>query len=505
MDQAIVAAGRTVGKASFKERVRKAAQGFTSIGIGRGDCVAILMRNDLAFLEATLAAQSVGAYAVPVNWHFTPDEILYVVDDCAPRLLVGHSDLLASITGRLSPKTRALTVPTPTSIADAYRVPADRCALPPDAAVWDDWLNAFEPASGEQPAATDSLIYTSGTTGKPKGVRRQPADPALAPINEKMRAQVYGIGEGARVMVAAPLYHTAPNFFALRAVRLGDVLVLAERFDPETFLADIERHRITHIYAVPTMFVRLLELDDAIRSRFDLSSLEFVLHAGGPCPAAVKLKMIEWLGPVLCEYYGSTEHGPITFCTSHDWLTHKGTVGRPVTGVTLEIHDEDGNALPRRQVGEIVARNSAHPDFTYHNLPEERAKLQQGDLIRSGDVGYLDPDGFLYLCDRKRDMIISGGVNIYPAEIEATLAECTGVRDSAVFGLPDDTYGEKVMAVVQPMPGVPIEPERIREFLKGRLASYKIPRHIEIVHDLPREESGKIRKRLIRDRYLSHQ
>ncbi|WP_137389649.1 AMP-binding protein [Rhodoligotrophos defluvii] len=485
----------------LKDRARRAASGFRCLGVGREDCVAILMRNDGPFLEATVAAQTVSAYPVPLNWHFTPDELLYVIGDCTPKVLVSHADLLASIVGRLPDGMMVLAVPTPQHIAEAYRIERHECRVAAGWTDWNDWLSRHAPLDDAPPAATDSLIYTSGTSGHPKGVRRKPPSPDQAEKNEEMRSRVFGIGPGDRVLVSAPLYHTAPNFFALRALRMAETLVLPPRFDPKGLLADIERHRITHLYAVPTMFVRLLELDPGIRRHYDLTSLRFVLHAGGPCSPSVKLRIIEWLGPVVHEYYGSTEHGPLTFCTSEEWLAHRGTVGRPAPGVTIRIEDSEGNPLPTGSVGEILAKNAAHPDFTYHNRQAERDALQRGELIRTGDMGYVDQDGFLYLCDRKRDLIISGGVNIYPAEIEGVLSEYPGVRDTAVFGIPDPAYGEAVMAVVQPCQDAKLEADAIRAFLKTRLAAFKLPRVIEIRHDLPREESGKIRKRLIREPY----
>jgi long-chain acyl-CoA synthetase len=282
-------------------------------------------------------------------------------------------------------------------------------------------------------------------------------------------------------------------------VRLAELLVLQSRFDPEDFLAAIARHRITHVYAVPTMFVRLLALAPEVRTHYDLSSLRFVLHAGGPCPASVKDQMIAWLGPVINEYYGSTEHGPLTFCSSTEWLAHRGTVGRAPPYVEISIQDDGGVPVSVGIAGEILARNTANPDFTYHGREAERHELQRGELIKTGDVGYLDADGFLYLCDRKRDVVISGGVNIYPAEIEGVLAVCPGVADSAVFGVPDPVFGESLMAIVQPRSGVSLDINAVRDFVAERLASYKVPGSIEIRDALPREESGKIRKRLLRD------
>jgi len=496
----VVTDDETLDGRELGERAARVATGLGRLGVGRGDCVALLLRNDTSFLVTTLAAQMLGAYAVPLNWHFKRDELLDVISDCSPKVLVSHADLLEQLDGYLPVALPVIVVPVPTGLRRAFRIA--EAPIPGGRTLWPDWIAGLAPYSGVPAPVTDSVIYTSGTTGRPKGVRRQPATAEEASAGEKMRAAVFGIGGGDRVLVSAPLYHTAPNYFSLRAARLAERLVLLPRFDPEAFLAAIERHRITHVYAVPTMFVRLLELPAKARNGYDLSSLRFVLHAGGPCAPAVKRGMIEWLGPVINEYYGSTEHGPLTFCSSAEWLAHPGTVGRAAPGVRLTIQDEAGRILPEGEVGEIVARNTAHPDFTYHSREPERAELQRGDLILTGDMGYLDADGFLHLCDRKRDVVISGGVNIYPAEIEGALAEHPDIADAAVFGVPDPVFGEGLVAIIQPRSGREPDAAAIRRFLAGRLASYKVPAAIEFSASLPREESGKIRKRLLRDAHL---
>lgn len=496
----LVTGDEVLGPDALAERAARAATGMARLGVGQGDCVALLLRNDVAFLAATLAAQMLGAYAVPLNWHFKRDELLYILSDCTPKLLIAHADLVGQLDGHLPAELPVVVVPVPPTLARAFRVTGK---APAGSHVdWTEWLRRSPPHAGDGAPAPDSVIYTSGTTGRPKGVRRRPPSPDLARAAEAMRATVFGIGAGDRVLVSAPLYHTAPNYFSLRAVRLAERLVVLPRFDARAFLAAIEEHRISHVYAVPTMFVRLLELPEQERKRYDLGTLRFVLHAGGPCPVAVKRAMIDWLGPVICEYYGSTEHGPLTFCTSEEWLARPGTVGRPAPGVELTIQDEAGRVLGPGETGEIVARNHTHPDFTYHGREAERAELQRGDLVVTGDMGFVDQDGFLFLCDRKRDMVISGGVNIYPAEIEGVLAEHPDIADCAVFGIPDPVFGEALVAMVQPRPGAGRDPDGIRTFLAGRLASYKVPARIEFRDALPREESGKIRKRLLRDALL---
>jgi len=279
------------------------------------------------------------------------------------------------------------------------------------------------------------------------------------------------------------------------------VMVLLARFDPVALLELIERERLDTMFMVPTMFIRLLKLPDRVRRRYDLSSLRFVIHAAAPCPHDVKCAMIDWWGPVINEFYGSTESGAVTLATSGDTLAKPGTVGRAVAGAELCIVDDAGRILPPGEVGEIFTRFAEMPDFTYHNRPDERARIDRDGFITSGDVGYLDREGYLFLCDRKRDMVISGGVNIYPAEIEAVLHAASGVKDCAVFGIPDAEFGEKLMAVVEPLEGSALSTEALRAHLRRHLADYKVPRIIEVARDLPREDSGKIFKRRLRDPY----
>jgi long-chain acyl-CoA synthetase len=316
-----------------------------------------------------------------------------------------------------------------------------------------------------------------------------------------MRAMIYGLKRGARALLPGPLYHSAPNSFGLRAGRLGGALVLMPRFEPEEFLRLIEAQRIDTMFVVPTMFIRLMKLPENVRRTYDVSSLRHVIHAAAPCPPDVKRAMIEWWGPVIYEFYGSTESGAVTFATSDDALKKPGTVGRIAPGAELRFLGEDGRALPQGEIGEIYTRISGNPDFTYHNKPEKRGEIDRDGFITSGDVGFIDEDGYVFICDRKRDMVISGGVNIYPAEIEAVLHAVPGVHDCAVFGIPDPEFGEALMAVVEPQGGVTLDVADIRARLKASLADYKIPRHIDIQNELPREDSGKIFKRRLRDPY----
>jgi long-chain acyl-CoA synthetase len=498
----LLSGSRGMSAAEFDDAVLRAASGFAAAGVGQGDCVAILMRNDFPFLVASLAAVRLGAYAVPLNWHFAPDEIAYVLADCRPKVLVAHTDLLGPLDRAVLAGITVVAVAVPAEVRAAYAPAASQAATAShQVADWQEWLRRQLPYSGPAMPPTQSMIYTSGTTGRPKGVRRLPPTPEQQKGIDEARRMVNGLDPGVRALMPGPLYHSAPNSFALRAVRVADCLVLMPRFDAEQCLALIERHRITTTFMVPTMFVRLMKLPEATRRRYDISSLRYVIHAGAPCPPDIKRAMIAWWGPIIWEYYGATEIGAVTIISSPEWLQKPGSVGRATPGATLSIQDEAGRELPPNTVGEVFARLSYYPDFTYHNQPEKRAEVGRGDLVTCGDMGYLDTDGYLFLCDRKRDMVISGGVNIYPAEIESVAVSMPGVKDCAVFGVPDAEMGETLLAVVEPVPGAALTPEAIRAFLRERLAGYKVPREIEIRTGLPREDSGKIFKRRLRDPY----
>jgi len=304
-----------------------------------------------------------------------------------------------------------------------------------------------------------------------------------------------------RTVVTGPVYHSAPNFFALTAVRDGGLAILQPRFVEEELLQLIDKYKITHIHMVPTMFVRLLRLPDEIKRKYDLSSLKVVIHGAAPCPADVKRKMIEWWGPIIVEYYGATETGAVVLNNSEEALRKPGTVGRALDGAKIRILDDAGHALGPNEVGEIYIWLEGFPDFTYHNNPQKRAACERDGLISVGDVGYVDDDGFLFLCDRKNDMVIMGGSNVYPQEIEAVLLSMPGVQDCAVFGIPDDDRGEKLAAYVQPIDGASVGDDDVKAFLRTRLANYKVPGHVKLVDTLPREDSGKIMKRKLREPY----
>ena len=501
----VISGERRLETGALMERAARAASGLASVGVGRGDTVAVYLRNDLPFFEASFAAGLVGAYPTPVNWHYTEDEARYLFENSGARAIVIHADLLGPVRGAIPPGVPVLVVETPPEIAAAYGVAPERGAIPAGMTDWSRWLEAFEPHAGDGAGAPGTIIYTSGTTGRPKGVRRHPPTPEQMALGAALLARTFGFADYMAkpdeivTAVVGPMYHSAPNAYGLVAARLGARVILQPRFDAEELLRLIETERITHLHMVPIMFNRLIKLPEDVKARYDLSSLRVVVHAAAPCPAPVKRAMIAWWGPVITEYYGSTETGAVVHCTSEEWLAHPGTVGKPYPEAEVRVIDAQGNTLPTREIGEVVARLRGMADFTYHGDDQKRRDAEKAGLIAPGDIGYFDEDGFLYLCDRAKDMIISGGVNIYPAEIEAELHKMPGVADCGVFGIPDEEYGEAICAVVQPSPGATLTEADVKLFLRGQMAGYKVPKRVDFHAELPREDSGKIFKRKLRE------
>ncbi|MFO1079466.1 MAG: acyl-CoA synthetase [Reyranellaceae bacterium] len=501
-------AGVTAGErfrswGDIQAKAARGAGGLAALGVGEDDSVALMLRNDFATFEVNVAAGQLGAYAVPINWHFTAEEAGYILQDCGAKVLVAHSDLLARIAPGIPAGVKVLAVPTPPEIAEAFHVAPELRAAPAGVETWESFT-AASPANQAAPKATrGSMIYTSGTTGRPKGVRRQPSTPELQMAAAAEIAKYWGLkpDPATVVLMNGPMYHSAPAAYGMGSARHGLHMVLQARFEAEDMLRLIERHRVTHMHIVPTMFVRLLRLPEAVRGRYDVSSLRWITHGAAPCPPAVKRQMIEWWGPVITEYYGATETGVCVWHGSEDALRKPGTVGKVVEGARLRIVDEQGSDVAPGEVGEIYLRGPHLGEFTYNNDDAKRREIALDDLVTVGDVGYQDADGFVFLCDRKRDMIISGGVNIYPAEIESVLIQMPGVRDCAVFGIPDDEFGEQICAHVEPQPGVDLVAADVRAFLGEHVARYKVPRVVEFSAALPREDSGKIFKRKLRAPY----
>jgi len=470
-----------IAPAELERRAARAAGGFERLGIGEGDVVALMLRNSPAFIEAMLACRQLGAYYCPINWHFKADEAGFILRDSGAKALVVHADLIPQIEAGLPPGLPLVTVEPG----------------------WSAWRDSHEPWRGAPRTPRGNMAYTSGTSGRPKGVRRKPATERERALAMDLYRTLLGLEPGMRAMVSAPLYHSAPNLYAVQAALNGSLLIVEPRFDAEATLALIERHRLTNVYLVPTMFVRMLRLPEETRRRYDLSSLRFVSSTGSPCAPDVKRAMIDWFGPIITETYASSETGHITFVESREWLARPGSVGRPMGEGVVKIMDEAGRELPPGEIGLIYCRQPAYPDFTYTNNPAARVALERDGLWSVGDMGYLDAEGYLYVADRKSDMVISGGVNIYPAEIEAALLTMPAVADCAVFGIPDPEFGEALAAAVQLRDGQRASAEQIQSFLRERIANYKVPRVVTFHDSLPREESGKIFKRLLREPYWS--
>jgi long-chain acyl-CoA synthetase len=489
---------RSIAHEDLRARAAVTAGALAASDVRHGDRVAIVMRNDPDFLMLSAACGLLGAVPVPVNWHWHGEELRHVLSDSGARLVFAHSSFAPEVAAVAADGVQLVEVPVGAELEAAYgAAPATgRFEL------LDAWIEGHAPYAEPLASAPLSLIYTSGTTGLAKGVVRSPMTPEQSTRVATATLGAMGLGPGMHTLVTAPLYHAAPNAQGLFAVALGIDLTIMARFDPEQFLAIIADQRITHAQVVPTMFVRLLELPDDVRARYDLSSLRAVVHAAAPCPAHVKRRVIEWLGPVVLEYYGGTETGIVVKCDSAEWLAHEGTVGAPFAGAEIRVFDPTGALLPGGATGEVYVRPPDFwPGFTYHGLEEKRREIDRDGYISIGDVGRVDGDGFLYLSDRARDMVISGGVNIYPVEIEACLLELEGVRDVAVFGIPDESFGEALAAHVEADPAAGLTEDAVRDHVRKRLAGYKVPRLVVFDDDLPREESGKIFKRRIRERY----
>ncbi len=485
--------GTVVTAGELLVAARAIARGVHALGLRRGDALAVVLPNYRAFFAAWLAATESGLYLVPVNSHLAPAEAAYVVANCEAKVLIGHEDLAdlcraAAVEAHLDAE-HCFAV----GKVDAFRPFADLTAWP----------------AGAPPERSPGMVmmYTSGTTGVPKGVRRRlpEGDPNdVAADVAAATCQGFGITVGTGVhLVCGPLYHAGPFVGASNALHAGHTVVIMRAWSPEGFLELVDRHRVTNTQMVPTMFSRLLALPPEVRDRYDVSSLESIFHTGAPCPVDLKSRLMEWLGPVVYETYGGTE-GAATIATPKRWLAKPGTVGRPIVGATVAIFDDDGNECAPGVAGTIYVGSARHDAAEYFKDPEKTRSIRRGDLVTLGDVGYLDDDGFLFLRDRKIDMVISGGVNIYPAEIEACLLGHDAVADVAVIGIPDDDWGEQVKAIVEPAPGNAASPELATElisFCHDRIARFKAPRSIEFVATLPRLPNGKIEKRRLREPY----
>jgi len=478
----------------------KAATGLSDLGVSQMDTVAMLLRNDIPFLVTGMAAKLLGSFPVPINWHLSGAEVGFILEDSSAKVLVVHDDVLQGVGAENIPNgVHVIVVKTSPFIGSWYGGETANNPLPDGALEWEVWLASHSPWSEAAPFQTESIIYTSGTTGQPKGVRRERSTPEQMQAMMMGLAAPMGIAPGMNTIISAPLYHTVPNVCAGAAMTLGAFMVLMPRFDAEEFLRLVETHKLSHFQMVPTMFVRLLQLPEEVRAKYDMSSIQCVTHSAAPCAPDVKRAMIDWWGPVINESYGATELGFLTLSTSEDFLKYPGTVGKPLPEATIKIYNDDGVEVPTGEQGTVYARLNLFRDFTYVGDDEKRKSVGHEGLVTCGDIGYMNEEGYLFLCDRAADMIISGGVNIYPAEIEAALITHDDVQDCAVFGIPDAEMGERVAAIIEARPGATPNEESIEAFLRDRVAGYKVPRHIEFRENLPREDSGKLFKRKLRE------
>ena len=490
---AIVMAGSgvTVTFGELDQRSNQGAHLFRSLGLNTGDCLAVLMENSATYFEIVWAAQRSGLYFACISTKLTPGEVAYILEDSKAKILIA------------SPGLAAVAVEA-----------AGKAGIPGFCADGDiPGFTPFEAARAGMPAtriadesAGVDMLYSSGTTGRPKGVKIALSG---APIDadNSLRALVqglYGINQSTTYLSPAPLYHAAPLRWCMTLQKLGATTIIMERFDPETFLANVQTHRVTAVQMVPTMFVRLLKLPQDVRARYDVSSLEAVIHAAAPCPIPIKEQMIEWWGPIIYEYYAGTEGNGFCSISAPEWLAHRGSVGKALLGA-LKICDETGAELPPGEAGAIYFADGSQ--FEYHNDPKKTAESRHPanpTWSTLGDVGYVDADGYLYLTDRKAFMIITGGVNVYPQEIENLLVTHPKVGDAAVFGVPNDDFGEEVKAVIQPLHWSDAGPDLAEEllaFCRANLSHIKCPRSIDFLEELPRHPTGKLYKRLLRDQY----
>ncbi len=488
----IMGSGAVVTFRELDERSTRLARLLREAGLRRGDHIALFMENQPRFLEVMWAALRSGLYVTAINSYLTPPEVAYIVNDCEARALV-TSAAKASVAAALSGESAIDRVHT--------RLMVD--GVVPGFEAYEPAVESFSSERLPDETMGAAMLYSSGTTGRPKGVLA-PLPDATPSEHEAPRTLglLFGFQQEMVYLSPAPMYHAAPLAFSSSTICHGGTVVMMEKFEPLRALELIEKHRVTHSQWVPTMFSRMLKLPEEERVRHELGSHRVAIHAAAPCPVPVKRGMIEWWGPILFEYYAGTEGNGSTFITSPEWLQKPGSVGRAM-GTKLHIVDEEGNDLPQGQEGVVCF--SGGGEFAYHNAPEKTAESRLGGgRTTLGDVGYVDEDGYLFLTDRKAYMIISGGVNIYPREIEDHLVTHPKVADVAVFGVPNDDLGEEVKAVVQPMPGVEGDEALTREllaFCQQGLARFKVPRSIDYDAELPRLPTGKLYKRLLRDRF----
>jgi long-chain acyl-CoA synthetase len=467
--------------AQLDERTTRLAHALEARGIGADDRVAIMLPNCIEFFEVWGAASKLSAPVVLVNWHLKRDELTYILEDSGAKLLVAHVDLLEYAEPAAQATGCALLL---VGRGDAYE--AALAAGAPEPAI-------------ELPALASPIFYTSGTTGRPKGVVHGRPDPDKAAQMTAGQIMLWGWTSDDVYIVTGPAYHAGPGGWAMAALAIGATTVILPAFDAQEWFRLVARHGVTCTFAVPSHFIRMLEVPEEERARFDLSSLRLIVHAGAPCPIPVKRRIIEALEPCeIAELYGMSEGGA-TRISMAEWLARPGSVGTPWPGVEVRILDELGEEQQAGRAGLIYVMPPGEARFHYHEDDEKTASAWRDNAFTVGDVGYLDDDGYLFLTDRAADMVIRGGVNVYPREVEEVLYTHPAVVDCAVFGVPDERLGEQLMAVVEAR--APVTPEQLRDFCREHLADFKVPARFELVDQLPRQPNGKVLKRVLREQH----
>ncbi|UTW53947.1 AMP-binding protein [Kordiimonas sp. SCSIO 12610] len=496
----------SINTITFHERARKLAQALKDAGVQVDGSVAILLRNDPFYLTIMEACRYIGARYVVLNWHLAADEISSILEDSGASVLIGHDDLLPNVSKALDPNLAVFTKEPTESIKNAY--PIDVGSTDKHFKNIEQVIENTQCIDSEPLRMRGLFAYTSGSTGKPKGIKRALSDdrPDTHLIYKALAKDLLKLEPGDKFYVSAPLYHSAPNALSAMAVADGTVDIhIDPKFDAEAFLQTVERFKITHAYVVPTMMVRLLKLPMSVREKYDISTLRYTVGTGSPCPIDVKQQMIDWMGPIFNESYGASELGFMTLVSSEEAIAKPGSVGKILPGGTIKIFDDDKNELPNGDIGTIYIHLPMFGTFDYTNSEGSLSNNQIGQFTTVGDMGYLDDDGYLYICDRKKDMIISGGANIFPAEIEAEILKMPEVHDCAVFGAPDPEFGEKIVAAVELLSGAELSLETMIQNLEGKIARFKFPRILDIHSSLPREDTGKVFKAKLRAPYWENQ